>query len=79
MRRCTDAAVQRCERLVMDEFRKGRGRPKKYWGVMIRHDMAQLQLTVFMKGVEDMNQGKKLVDRSASILVGRSALSCCPY
>lgn len=31
IRRCTDALVRRCERLAMDGFRRGRGRPKKYW------------------------------------------------
>ncbi|PHT36033.1 Lon protease -like protein, mitochondrial [Capsicum baccatum] len=31
MRRGTDAPVRRCERLVLDGFRRGRGRPKKYW------------------------------------------------
>ncbi|KAK4367707.1 hypothetical protein RND71_011499 [Anisodus tanguticus] len=30
--RDTDAPVRRCERLAMDGFRRGRGRPKKYWG-----------------------------------------------
>ncbi|XP_059306273.1 uncharacterized protein LOC132057673 [Lycium ferocissimum] len=38
-RRDTDASVRRCERLAMDSFRRGRGRPKKYWGEVIRHDM----------------------------------------
>ncbi|PHT59477.1 hypothetical protein CQW23_01840 [Capsicum baccatum] len=32
----------------MDGFRRGRSRPKKYWGDVIRQDMAQLQL------IEDM-------------------------
>ncbi|PHT98108.1 hypothetical protein BC332_32965 [Capsicum chinense] len=27
-----DAPVRRCERLALDGFRRGRGRPKKYWG-----------------------------------------------
>lgn len=36
MRRCMNAPVQRCERLAMDGFRRGRGRPKKYWGDVIR-------------------------------------------
>ena len=34
-----------CERLALDGFRRGRGRPKKYWREVIRHDMEQLQLT----------------------------------
>ncbi|PHT86395.1 hypothetical protein T459_08501 [Capsicum annuum] len=31
MRRGTDAPVRRCEKLALDGFRRGRGRPKKYW------------------------------------------------
>ncbi|KAK4359787.1 hypothetical protein RND71_022016 [Anisodus tanguticus] len=37
--------LRSCERLAMDGFRRGRGRPKKYWGEVIRWDMAQVQLT----------------------------------
>ncbi|KAF3643662.1 putative methyltransferase PMT21 [Capsicum annuum] len=48
-----DAPVRRCERLALDGFRRGRGRPKKYWGEVIRQDMEQLQLT------EDMTLDKK--------------------
>ncbi|KAK4379657.1 hypothetical protein RND71_001519 [Anisodus tanguticus] len=44
-RRDTDTPVRRCERLAMDWFRRGRGRPKKYWGEVIRRDMTQVQLT----------------------------------
>ena len=54
MRRCTNAPVRRCERLAVDGFRRGRGRPKKYWMEVIRHDMAQLQLT------EDMTLDRKM-------------------
>ncbi|PHT36060.1 Protein CCA1 [Capsicum baccatum] len=53
-RRDTDAPVRRCERLAMDGFRRGRGRPKKYWGEVIRRDMEQLQLT------EDMTLDRKV-------------------
>ena len=45
MRRGTDALVHRCERLALDGFKQGRGRPKKYWREVIRRDMEQLQLT----------------------------------
>ncbi|KAF3670793.1 hypothetical protein FXO37_08351 [Capsicum annuum] len=45
MRRGVDAPVHRCERLALDGFRRGRGRPKKYWGEVIRRYMEQLQLT----------------------------------
>ncbi|KAF3618393.1 Poly [ADP-ribose] polymerase 1 [Capsicum annuum] len=39
MRRRTDFPVRRCEMLAMDGFRWDRGRPKKYWKEVIRHDM----------------------------------------
>ncbi|PHT31741.1 hypothetical protein CQW23_28078 [Capsicum baccatum] len=52
-RRDMDAPVRRCERLALDGFRRGRGRPKKYWGEVIRRDMEQLQLT------EDMTLDRK--------------------
>lgn len=35
MRRCADAPVRRCERLIV----RGRGRLKKYLGEVIRQDM----------------------------------------
>ncbi|XP_070033041.1 uncharacterized protein [Nicotiana tomentosiformis] len=44
-RRNTDAPVRRCERLTVEGLQRGRGRPKKRWGEVIRQDMAQLQLT----------------------------------
>ncbi|PHT26844.1 Receptor-like protein kinase [Capsicum baccatum] len=53
MRRDADASVSRCERLALDGFRRSRGRPKKYWREVIRHDMEQLQLT------EDMTLDRK--------------------
>ncbi|KAM3281288.1 hypothetical protein P3S67_028309 [Capsicum chacoense] len=54
MRRGMDAPVRRCERLALDGFRRGRGRPKKYWREVIRRDMEQLQLT------EDMTLDRKI-------------------
>ncbi|XP_070017332.1 uncharacterized protein [Nicotiana sylvestris] len=39
-RRSTDAPVRRCERLAVVGTRRGRGRPKKYWGEVIKQDMA---------------------------------------
>ncbi|KAF3612697.1 hypothetical protein FXO38_36678 [Capsicum annuum] len=53
MKRGTDAPVCRCERLVLDGFRRRRGRAKKYWRKVIRHDTEQLQLT------EDMTLDRK--------------------
>ncbi|XP_070017365.1 uncharacterized protein [Nicotiana sylvestris] len=49
-----DAPVRRCERLAMESLRRGRGRPKKYWGEVIRHDMALLHLT------EDMTLDRRV-------------------
>ncbi|XP_070008003.1 uncharacterized protein [Nicotiana sylvestris] len=43
-RRSLDAPVRRCERLTLAGTRRGRGRPKKYWGEVIRQDMARLQI-----------------------------------
>ncbi|KAF3659858.1 putative protein PEROXIN-4-like [Capsicum annuum] len=70
MRRGTDAPVRRCERLALDGFRRGRGRPKKYWReVMIRRNMEQLQLT------EDMILDRKLW-RMRIRLEGYNACGC---
>ncbi|XP_070023320.1 uncharacterized protein [Nicotiana sylvestris] len=44
-RRNIEAPGRRCERLAMESLRRGRGRPNKYWGEVIRQDMALLQLT----------------------------------
>ncbi|KAF3678769.1 Callose synthase 5 [Capsicum annuum] len=54
MRRGTDVLVRRCKRLAADRFRRSRGRPKKYWREVIRHDMEQFQLT------EDMTLDRKI-------------------
>ncbi|KAF3646023.1 Casein kinase II subunit alpha-1 [Capsicum annuum] len=43
-----ECPVRRCERIALDGFRRGSGRPKKYWREVIRRDMEQLQLTVDM-------------------------------
>jgi len=44
-RRSTDAPMRSYERLTLEGLHRGRGRPKKRWGEVIRQDMAQLQLT----------------------------------
>ncbi|XP_075092427.1 uncharacterized protein LOC142172659 [Nicotiana tabacum] len=44
-KRNTDAPIRRCERLALGGERRGRGRPKKSWGEVIRQDMKQLELT----------------------------------
>ncbi|XP_070005520.1 uncharacterized protein [Nicotiana sylvestris] len=61
-RRRPYAPVRRCERLVVEETRRGRERPKKYWGEMIRHDMARLQIS------EDMTLDKKLWKSSIKVI-----------
>ncbi|XP_070031856.1 uncharacterized protein [Nicotiana tomentosiformis] len=53
-RRDTDAPVRRCERLTVAGLRKGRGRPRKYWGEVIRQDMLVFHLT------EDMTSDRKM-------------------
>jgi len=53
-RRSTDALGRRCERLAVVGTRRGRGRPKKYWGEVIKRDMARLRIT------EDMALDREL-------------------
>ncbi|XP_070052340.1 uncharacterized protein [Nicotiana tomentosiformis] len=52
-RRDVDPPVMRCERLSIAGLRKGRGRPKKYWGDIVRQDISLLRLT------EDMTHDRK--------------------
>lgn len=52
-RRGIHAPVRWCERLALEGLRRGRGRPKKYWGEMIRQDMAFIPFT------EDMTMDRK--------------------
>ncbi|PHU26002.1 hypothetical protein BC332_04334 [Capsicum chinense] len=54
MRRDTDAPVHRCERLALDGFKWDRGRPKRYWREVIKHDLERLQL------IEDMTLDRKI-------------------
>ncbi|XP_018631867.2 uncharacterized protein [Nicotiana tomentosiformis] len=44
-RRRIEAPVRRCERLASVDRRRGKGRPKKSCGEVIRQNMAQLELT----------------------------------
>ncbi|XP_070031733.1 uncharacterized protein [Nicotiana tomentosiformis] len=53
-RRSTYDPVRRCERLTLEDLRRGRGRLKKKWGEVIMQDMTQLQLT------EDMTLDRKM-------------------
>ncbi|XP_070025242.1 uncharacterized protein [Nicotiana sylvestris] len=53
-KRSPDALVRRCEWLVVEGTRRGKGRPKKYWGEVIRKDMARLQI------FEDMALDRKM-------------------
>ncbi|KAG5609994.1 hypothetical protein H5410_021275 [Solanum commersonii] len=46
-------ALMRRRGLVVEGTRRGRGRPKKYWGEVIRQDLAQFHLT------EDMTLDRK--------------------
>ncbi|XP_070003183.1 uncharacterized protein [Nicotiana sylvestris] len=61
-RRSPDVPVRRCERLEVEGNRRGRGRPKKYWGEVIRHDMARLQIS------EDMTLDRKLWRSSIKVV-----------
>ncbi|XP_070002244.1 uncharacterized protein [Nicotiana sylvestris] len=53
-RRNADAPIKRCERLALGGERRGRGRPKKSWGEVIKRDMAQLEIT------EDMTLDRRV-------------------
>jgi len=53
-RRPMDAPVRRCETIECLEYRRSRGRPKKSWSEVIRHDLRTLGL------VEDMAQDRKI-------------------
>ena len=61
MRMGTDAPVCRCERLALEGFKQGRGRPKMYWRGMIRRNIEQLQL------IEDMNLDRKVWRKSTKL------------
>ena len=53
-RRSRDASVRRCETIGCPHYRRSRGRPKKSWNEVIRHDLRTLRL------VEDIAQNRKL-------------------
>jgi len=53
-RRNMDSPVKRCERIERPKYKRGRGRPKKSWSKVIRHDLKTLGL------VDDMAQGRRL-------------------
>ena len=46
-------SVRRCETIQCLDYRRNRGRPKKSWSKVIRHDLRTLGL------VEDMAQDRK--------------------
>jgi len=52
-RRPRDAPVRRCEMIACLDYRRSRGRPKKSWSEVIRHDLKTLGL------VEDMAHDRK--------------------
>ncbi|KAM3381951.1 hypothetical protein P3S68_007524 [Capsicum galapagoense] len=45
IRRGSDAPLRSCKRLDIVGTKKGRARPKKYWGEVIRQDMTHVQIT----------------------------------
>ncbi|XP_009767208.2 uncharacterized protein [Nicotiana sylvestris] len=53
-RRSIDAPVRRCERLALGGLKGGKIRPQKYWGEVIRQDLALLQF------IEDMSLDRKV-------------------
>ncbi|KAF3681514.1 Tropinone reductase 2 [Capsicum annuum] len=75
MRRGLDAPVRRCETLAMDDFRRGRGRPKKYWREVFKHDMEQLQLTGDMTLNRKVWRKHAIVEELAGF--GATVYTCC--
>ena len=53
-RRSLDAPVRRCDEFDHPDYKRSRGKPKKSWGEVIRHNLKTLGL------VEEMAQDKKL-------------------
>jgi len=53
-RRSMDAPMRRCENLDRPDYKQSRGRPKKSWSKVIRHDVKALGL------VKDMAQDRRL-------------------
>jgi len=51
--RSGDAPVRRCETIECLDYRRSRGRPKKSWSEVVRHNLRTLGL------VEDMTQDRK--------------------
>ncbi|XP_070018082.1 uncharacterized protein [Nicotiana sylvestris] len=68
-RRSLDAPIRRCEQLALVGTRRGRGKPRKYWGEVIRWDMARLQIS------EDMTLDRKLWRSSIKIVPPLSVYS----
>ncbi|PHT58854.1 hypothetical protein CQW23_01217 [Capsicum baccatum] len=73
MRRGADAPVRRCERLALNGFRRIRGRPKKYWRELIRHDMEQLQLTKDM--TLDRKAWRSMIRVEAAMLAAEASVA----
>jgi len=53
-RRSLDTLVRRCDEFNHPDYKRSRGRPKKSWREVIRHDLKTLGL------VEDMAQDSRL-------------------
>ncbi|KAG5586384.1 hypothetical protein H5410_046818 [Solanum commersonii] len=45
--------MRRCDGLAIEGTRRGRGRPKKFWGEVMRQDLTQLYI------IEDMTLDRK--------------------
>jgi len=52
-KRDMDALVRRCEKIDRPNYKRSRGRPKKSWSEVIRHDLKTLGLG------ENMAQGRR--------------------
>ncbi|KAG5616452.1 hypothetical protein H5410_016276 [Solanum commersonii] len=63
-RRCTDAPLRRYAKLDIRGARKGRGRSKKYWGEVIRHDMMLLHIIKDMPSYRNVWRSRIRVEES---------------
>ena len=63
--RSMDAPVRRCEKLYCPDHKRSRGRSKKSWSEVIRHDLEALGL------VEDMTEDRTLCKSKIKVVDSR--------
>ena len=69
-RRPRDAPVRRCEMIEYLDYRRSRGRPKKSWSEVIRHDLKTLGLMEDMVMIENfggLDSGHRFLDSCLAV------------